>query len=69
MLFCVLPKVAAVGIVGTIVFLLMVNGLIKKSKLGFVNFFKETYKGRIADFLTAFVIAYFIYDMLYSRVC
>jgi len=69
MLFCVLPKTIAVIIVGIITFLLLVNGLIKKSKLGFVRFFKETYKGRIADFLTAFVIAYFVYDLLYSRLC
>ncbi len=69
MLFCILPKVVAVLIVGVITFLLLVNGLIKKSQLGFVRFFKETYKGRIADFITAFVIAYFVYDMLFSRLC
>jgi hypothetical protein len=69
MLFCILTKPTAVAIVGIIIFLLLVNGLIKKSKLGFLNYFKNTYKARIADLITSFIIAYFLYDLIYSRMC
>ena len=66
MFSCVLPKAVAVIIFGIIIFLLMENGLINKSKLSITSFFNEAYKGRVADFLTASVIAYFIYDLFSS---